>query len=117
MPIREVKSPISSSFGRGVGPGSSHPLSPGARSNPSARSRGDQASTLHPAEPTARVSLGNAEEGATVTVTGPEGRRPIGPREDRRDSYPTGEPQEHRSSVSDVTAEGPRHEPPAPPED
>jgi hypothetical protein len=116
MPIREVKSPISSGSGRGVGPGTPHELSPGARSAPSARSRGDQAREP-PEQPQARVSLGNAEEGATVMVTGPEGRRPVGSREDRRDSTPQGSPTERRSSVSDRTQDGPINEPQPLPED
>jgi hypothetical protein len=102
MAIKEVRSPISSTSRAGGGPGSlqSQQLSPGARSMP----RGDQASE-QPAEPTqARVSLGG-EEGASLTVTGPEDRTIP-----RRDSTARGEPGEQRSSVSD-RMEAPRNEP------
>jgi|SRR6516162_1483701 hypothetical protein len=109
--VQEVRSPISSTT-RGSKLASAQPLSPGARSHPSAHGRSDQASAEHPAEPTqARVSLGD-EEGATVHVTGPEQRT-----DRRRDSTPQGEPTERRSSVSDRTQDGPINEPPPPPED
>jgi hypothetical protein len=113
MAIKEVRSRISSSSPRHPGPGSVHELSPGARSAPSSRSRGDQAE--HPAETQstqAHISLGGGDEPAEVRVTGPEQRT-----DRRRDSTPLGEPREQRSSVSDRTEEGPRHEPQPLPED
>jgi hypothetical protein len=110
MAIKEVRSRISSSSPRHPGPGSLHELSPGARSSPSSRSRGDQAE--HPAEPQAHISLGGGDEPAEVRVTGPEQRT-----DKRRDSAPLGEPSEQRSSVTDRTEEGPRHEPQPLPED
>jgi hypothetical protein len=106
MAIKEVRSPISSTSRSAGGPGSAHsqPLSPGARSAPGRRA--DQAASEQPAEPTqARVSLGG-EEGASLTVTGPEDRTLP-----RRDSTARGEPQEQRASVSDRTEEGARFEP------
>jgi hypothetical protein len=110
MAIKEVRSPISSTSKARGGPGTPRELSPGARSAPSSRSRGDQAE--HPAEPQAHISLGGGDEPAEVRVTGPEQRT-----DRRRDSFPAGEPQEHRSSVSDRTEEGPRNEPQPLPED
>jgi hypothetical protein len=109
MPIKEVRSRISSSSPRHPGPASAQPLSPGARSHPSARARGDQAPSHEPEQPThARVSLGG-DEGATVHVVGPEQRT-----DRRRDSTPQGEAREQRTSVSDRTQDAPRNEiPPA----
>jgi hypothetical protein len=68
MPIKEVCSPISShSPHRHHTPGSSPPVGPGSRTNPS---RGDQ-SNEPPHEPTkAHVSLG--EGGGEIHVTGPK---------------------------------------------
>jgi hypothetical protein len=54
MPEQDVRSPITTGVrvtkGR-PGPGSSQPLSPGARSDPTARSRGDQAAPSEPQPP------------------------------------------------------------------
>jgi hypothetical protein len=71
MAIKEVRSPISSTSRSAGGPGSvqSQPLSSGARSHPSARARGDQAPSEHPAEPQAHISLGGGDERAEVRVT------------------------------------------------
>ena len=103
MAIREVKSNISSGSKLIPGPRS---LSPGARSDPSARSRGDQATSTPPGQPQAHISLGGGDEPAEVRITGPERRE-----DRRRDSTATGEPREHQSGVTDRTEEGPRHEP------
>jgi hypothetical protein len=78
---REVRSPVSTGYrpSKGFGPGSSppQPLSPGARSNPTARSRGDQAGAPQPPGPPASVQgdahrRAKGDSGATVRVTGPE---------------------------------------------
>jgi hypothetical protein len=74
MPIREVRSPISSSSNpRGFGPGSNQPLSPGARSLP-----GRRADQTHEQQlPQAHISLGGGDEPAELPVIGPEGRQPL----------------------------------------
>jgi hypothetical protein len=74
----EVKSPVSTgaTVRRGPGPGSSQspPLSPGARSDPSAR-RSDQSGpseTPQPPGPPAAAHRHSEERGGTVRITEPE---------------------------------------------
>ena len=69
MPIKDVVSPVSR---KGSKVGSDQPLSPGAKSNPSRRDALRPDSAL-PQPSSARVSLSSdPEEGAKVTVVGPE---------------------------------------------
>jgi hypothetical protein len=80
MPEREVRSPASTGVrvSKGhPGPGSGQPLSPGARSDPSARGRSDQAPSEppQPSGPPASAAQDarrrKGERGAELRVTAP----------------------------------------------